>query len=128
MSKLRLAKITMFLAVASATVQAQTYTVLYNFGSKSGDPTDPRFSGIIAQSRSGSLFSTADDHWTDGLGTAFKITPRGTLTVLHHFNGADGQASVGASLWAVTEIITAPRNPGATLGTEPFSRYQRRGT
>jgi uncharacterized repeat protein (TIGR03803 family) len=102
MSKLRLAKIALVLAVATAPVLAQTYKVLYNFGSKSGDPTDPRFSGVIAQSHGGSLLSTADDLWTDGLGTAFRITPGGTLTVLHHFNGNDGQAPVG----------------GLTLGTD----------
>ena len=95
MNKFRLAKIALVLALASAPVHAQIYKVLYNFGSNSGDPTDPRYSGTIAQSRGGFLFSTADDRWTDGLGTAFKITPRGTLTVLHHFNGADGQAPVG---------------------------------
>lgn len=81
---------------------AQTYTVLYNFGSKSGDPTGPQYSGIIAQGRDGNLYSSADDHWTDGLGTAFKITPKGSLTVLHHFSGPDGQGPVG----------------GLTLGTD----------
>ena len=102
MSKLRLAKIALVLAIASGPALAQTYNVLYNFGSNSGDPTNPRYSGIIAQSRRGYLLSTADDRWTDRLGTAFRITPGGELTVLHHFNGTDGQAPVG----------------GLTLGTD----------
>ena len=102
MSRLRLAKIALVLALATAPLNAQTYKVLYNFGSNSGDPTDPRYSGTIAQSRGGSLLSTANDAWTDGLGTAFRITPRGTLTVLHYFNGTDGQAPQG----------------GLTLGTD----------
>ena len=95
MSRLRLAKIALVLALATAPVHAQIYKVLYNFGSNSGDPTDPRYSGAIAQSRGGSLLTTANDAWTDGLGTAFRITPRGTLTVLHYFNGTDGQAPQG---------------------------------
>ena len=102
MSRLRLANIALVLALATAPVHAQIYKVLYNFGSNSGDPTDPRYSGAIAQSRGGSLLTTANDAWTDGLGTAFRITPRGTLTVLHYFNGTDGQAPQG----------------GLTLGTD----------
>jgi uncharacterized repeat protein (TIGR03803 family) len=92
MSKLRLVTIAMVLTAITASVHAQTYSVLYNFGSKSGDPTDPRFSGAITQSRDGNLLSTANDAWTDGIGSVFGITPGGTLTVLHRFNGADGQA------------------------------------
>jgi len=87
---------------ANTPAQAQTYTVLHDFGSKSGDPTGPQYSGIIAQGRDGNLYSSADDHWTDGLGTAFKITPGGALTVLHRFSGADGQGPVA----------------GLTLGTD----------
>src|SRR6266536_205941 len=92
----------LILAAANTLANAQTYTVLYNFGSNSGDPTGPQYSGIIAQGRNGNMYSTADDHWTDGLGTAFKITPAGTLTVLHHFSGPDGQGPVA----------------GLTLGTD----------
>ncbi len=102
MKKLRLAKIALLLAAGIAPAHAQTYTVLYNFGSNSGDPTGPQYSGIIAQGRDGKLYSSADDHWSDGLGTAFRITTAGTMTVLHHFSGPDGQGPVG----------------GLTLGTD----------
>jgi uncharacterized repeat protein (TIGR03803 family) len=101
MSKRRLVTIALVLTAVTASVHAQTYNVLYNFGSTSGDPTDPRFSGAIAQSRDGNLLSTANDAWTDGIGTVFEITPGGTLTVLHHFNGADGQAPQGGLTLAV---------------------------
>jgi uncharacterized repeat protein (TIGR03803 family) len=86
------AALAVVLAAAIANAHAQTYRVLYNFGSKAGDPTGPHGWGVIAQGRDGNLYSTADDHWTDGLGTAFRITPAGTLTVLYHFSGPDGQA------------------------------------
>ena len=52
------------LLAASTHISAQTYTVLHNFGIKAGDPTGPRFPGVILQSRGGNLFSSADDHWT----------------------------------------------------------------
>ena len=116
MSKLRLAKIAMGLALASAPALAQTYSVLYNFGSASGDPTNPRFSGLIAQSRRGYLFSTADDRWTDGLGTAFRITPGGSLTVLHHFNGTDGQAPVGGLSLGTNGIYYGTTESGGESG------------
>jgi uncharacterized repeat protein (TIGR03803 family) len=78
------------LVLAASFAQAQTYTVLYNFGNTGRGPNDPHYSGIIAQSRGGNFYSTAPDTWTNGQGTAFKMTPAGALTVLHSFNGADG--------------------------------------
>jgi uncharacterized repeat protein (TIGR03803 family) len=73
------------LLTASISVSAQTYTVLHNFGSKAGDPTGPRYSGVISQSRGGNMFSSADDHWTDQRGAAFSVTPSGAVTVVHRF-------------------------------------------
>ena len=42
---------------ASAPLQAQTYSVLYNFspGTKSGDPSNPQKTGQITQGRDGNL-------------------------------------------------------------------------
>ncbi len=120
MSKHRLvtvASLVLILFAAIVNAHAQTYTVLYNFGSIGGDPTGPRYAGIIAQGADGNLYSTADDHWTDGLGTAFKITPGGTLAVLHHFSGPDGQApSSGLTLG------TAGRYYGTTVAGGLYSR------
>src|SRR5690348_16375918 len=64
---------------------AQTYTVLYNFGSKSGDPLFPD-SGIIAQGRDGNLYSTTPYGGAGGgfgNGTVFRITPAATLSVIN---------------------------------------------
>jgi uncharacterized repeat protein (TIGR03803 family) len=63
---------------------SQTYSVLYNFGSKAGDPLGPYYSGIIAQGRDGNLYSTTQYGGSgSGHGAVFKITPAGTLTVLY---------------------------------------------
>jgi uncharacterized repeat protein (TIGR03803 family) len=83
----------LFIAVALlpvATAHAQALSVLYNFGTKSGDPLQPSFSGIVAQGRDGNLYSTSPSGGT-GNGSVFKITPGGVLTVLYNFTGvADG--------------------------------------
>jgi len=91
----------LFLTAATG-VAAQTYTVLHNFGSQAGDPRGPRYSGIVAQSRGGTFYSSADDHWTDNNGTAFRLTPGGKLTVVHRFGPGGGIRPVG----------------GLTLGTD----------
>ena len=66
--------------VVFATVSyAQTYKVLYTFGTKAGDPSTPSYPGTIAQSRGGAMMSTA------GNGAAFRITTGGSLNVLHRF-------------------------------------------
>jgi uncharacterized repeat protein (TIGR03803 family) len=85
---------------------AQTYSALYEFGGKTGDPRNPQYSGIIAQGRDGELYTTTPDGGslcTGGCGTVFKIAPSGTLTVVYNFNfGASGVAPFG----------------GVTLGTD----------
>jgi uncharacterized repeat protein (TIGR03803 family) len=90
-----LAVVMLVLAVATATPShAQTYSALYEFGGKTGDPANPQYSGIIAQGRDGNLYSTAPATPVGGLcsfcGAAFKITPSGTLTVVHYFNDTAG--------------------------------------
>ena len=83
---------------------AQTYTSLYEFGGKTGDPTRPQYSGVIAQGRDGKLYSTTPDGGSFCCGTVFKITPSGTLSVVYNFNDTAGS------------IYTA--DSGLTLGTD----------
>jgi len=83
---------------------AQTYTVLYNFGTVSCDPLTPENTGIIAQGHDGNLYSTAPNGGCDLGGAAFKITPKGKLTVLHSFGSQTGDGDFPFS--------------GLTLGTD----------
>src|SRR5579864_865699 len=78
--------VTLVLAIAAGVVQAQTFSVLYNFGSNSGDPYKPAYSGIIAQGRDGNLYSTAPGGGTC-CGALFQITPAGKLKNIHNFTG-----------------------------------------
>src|SRR5277367_189361 len=77
------------LAVAA---HAQTYTDLYNFGSASGDPLSPQYSGIVAQGVDGNLYSTTPAGGSGGLGAVFKITAQGAISVLYSFDGTHGKA------------------------------------
>ncbi len=88
---------------------SQSYALLHSFGTNRQGPNDPRFSGIIAQSRGGNMFSTAPDTWTRGDGTVFKITRSAAVTTLHSFSGTDGAESVsgltlatGGHYWGTT--------------------------
>jgi uncharacterized repeat protein (TIGR03803 family) len=75
----------MAMVAISALAHAQTFSVLYNFGTKSNDPTNPQYSGIVAQGRDGNLYSAAPGG-TDGAGAMLKITPAGALTVPYTFD------------------------------------------
>jgi uncharacterized repeat protein (TIGR03803 family) len=83
---------TLVLSLVAATARAQTYTDLYDFGKASGDPLNPQYSGIVAQGRDGNLYSTTPVGGSGGLGTVFKITPQGVLSVLYNFDGTHGKA------------------------------------
>jgi uncharacterized repeat protein (TIGR03803 family) len=104
--------------VVSVPVHAQTYSVLYNFGINSGDPT--MFEGIIAQGRDGNLYTTATHGGANGDGAVFKITPAGKLTVLYSFcsqaSCADGDTPVsGLTLGREGDFYGATAL-GGTLG------------
>lgn len=90
--RLRVRCFIVLFAALSSLAQAQTFSVLYNFGASPNDPTQPFYSGIIAQGRDGDLYSSAFgfNTLTGTEGVAFKITPTGILTSLASFGGPDG--------------------------------------
>ena len=112
---LTLATFMLVVVAATTAATAQTYTVLYNFGSKNGDPNGP-YQNVIAQGRDGSMYSTTADQWTGGAGEVFKITPEGILTVLHKFNGADGQSPHGGLTLAVDGNFYGTTASGGSSG------------
>jgi uncharacterized repeat protein (TIGR03803 family) len=92
-----LTALTLSIAAALTPAHAQTFSVLYNFGTQSSDPCKPYNSGIVAQGRDGNLYSTATSCGANDAGAAFKITPAGTFTVLYDF-GSDGTPFSGLTL------------------------------
>jgi uncharacterized repeat protein (TIGR03803 family) len=83
---------------------AQTFSVLYNFGTNNGDPTDPA-NGTVTQGQDGNLYGAS---WNGGInicgdagvtcGSVFRITPDGALSVIYNFSGADGEKPIGLTL------------------------------
>ncbi|MGO8795696.1 MAG: choice-of-anchor tandem repeat GloVer-containing protein [Candidatus Sulfotelmatobacter sp.] len=77
---------------AAMAARAQTLTTLHSFDATDG--SEPQAS--LVQGTDGNLYGTtfnggASAACTGGCGTIFKITPSGTLTTLHSFDGTDGK-------------------------------------
>lgn len=105
--------------VATTTVaSAQTFSVLYNFGTNSGDPSNPQPSGIVAQGRDGNLYSTTPSGGNLGYGAMFKITPSGTLTVPYSFDSTDPSPISRLTLGTDGNFYGATQHGGASnVGT-----------
>jgi uncharacterized repeat protein (TIGR03803 family) len=102
MTKLPTAKMAgivfVFCVAAAIAAPAQTFTSLVSFDGTNG--ANPLW-GALIQGRDGNLYGNAGGAYSGG--SVFKITPGGTLTVLHNFTGGtDG---------------TGPM-PGLTLATD----------
>ena len=91
MTKLRSSALAVFLLwiATSITAPAQTFSLLYDFGNKSGDPLNPTYEGIIAQGRDANLYSTTPNVESSANGTMFEITPTGTLSVPYSFTNGN---------------------------------------
>lgn len=63
---------------------AQTYTVLYNFGSFPGDGIGP--SGTLALDSTGNFYGATQSGGTQGVGVIFKLDPSNTESILYNFN------------------------------------------
>src|ERR1700688_17015 len=89
------------ISMASAPLQAQTYTDLHDFNC-SVEACNPDYPETLAQGRDGNLYGTISEGGPSGYGSVVKVTPSGVVTTLHNFTGPDG------------------RNPwgGLTLGTD----------
>jgi uncharacterized repeat protein (TIGR03803 family) len=89
--------VSLLYASASITSPAQTFTTLQSFDGTDGqgpfallEGTDGNFYGITSAGGANTPCPTGNP---SGCGTIFEITPAGTLTTLHSFNGTDGIGS-----------------------------------
>jgi uncharacterized repeat protein (TIGR03803 family) len=121
-------RLAVILLICSSTLPAQTYFVLYSFGSHTGDASDPRYSGVISQGRNGYLYTWTDDLWSDGIGSAFNLwTPGGKLTLLHSFNITDGKAPVGGLTLGADGYYYGTAMSGGTAGFGTIFRMRADG-
>jgi len=76
---------------------AGALTTLHNFNTTDGSLPE----GVaLVQGTDGNFYGTTARGGANGEGTVFKITPSGTLTTLHSFNGADGEGPIGGVVLA----------------------------
>lgn len=73
-----------------------TETILYNFGGTSTDGILPR-AGVIMDAK-GNLYGTTNQGGAYGLGTVFRVTPKGAEAILHSFGGTG--STDGAYPWS----------------------------
>jgi uncharacterized repeat protein (TIGR03803 family) len=67
-----------------------TLTTIYSFCAQSGCPDGELPSAALVQYTDGSFYGTTYLGGTNNEGTIFRITPSGSLTTLHSFDGTDG--------------------------------------
>jgi uncharacterized repeat protein (TIGR03803 family) len=67
-----------------------TLTTLYSFCSQTGCTDGAYPQAGLVQGIDGKFYGTTEEGGANSNGTVFKITPSGTLTTLHSFDGTDG--------------------------------------
>jgi uncharacterized repeat protein (TIGR03803 family) len=99
-------------AHADACHPKSSFKAIYDFGDHTGDPLNPQAVGVIAQGRDGNLWSTTLFGGKNNMGTAFKLTPGGKLTVIYNFTSTTGQPSSGLTLGTNGNFYGATFNGG----------------
>ena len=125
---LTIAVVMLSAVIASVSLQAQTYTVLYNFspGTISGDPSNP--TGQIAQGRDGNLWSTTFTGGSFSDGTAFDVTPAGTMSKIFNFNAPGGVAPYSGLTLGTDGKFYGTTDAGGTIGQGTLFNLTSTGT
>jgi uncharacterized repeat protein (TIGR03803 family) len=92
-------------------------SVVHTFAGGAADGANP--SAAVVQANDGNFYGTTLFGGASDKGTAFKMTPDGTVTLLHSFSGgADGEAPYGALMQAADgNLYGTTRVGGASYGT-----------
>jgi uncharacterized repeat protein (TIGR03803 family) len=116
MEKLELSRMTFVVSmfcIAVAIAPAQTFTTLANFDLTNGFGPN---AGLV-QGTDGNFYGTTGNGGSNcppfGCGTVFKLTPLGTLTTLHSFDGTDGSYATGLVQSADRNFFGTTANGGA---------------
>jgi uncharacterized repeat protein (TIGR03803 family) len=112
--------------VFSVTPQG-TLTTLYNFSDALGniDGISP-YGGVILGT-DGNFYGTTTAG-NENEGTVFKITPEGSLTVLHSFYGTDGKDAAAALVQAAGGIFYGTTLEGGAYGSGTIFKITPEGT
>lgn len=109
------------LLIAAIPAIAQTYSVVYNFGTNTGDPLAPIYESMVSQGRDGNLYGTTRSGGANAYGAAFKITPAGALTVEYNFKSQPDPA-----VWPVGGLVLG--TDGNLYGTASYGGLNGAGT
>ena len=99
-----------------------TLTTIYSFCAQIActDGSTPR--GSLARGSDGNFYGTTFFGGTANEGTVFKITPSGTLTTLHSFQGGDGRYPIGGLSQASNGAFYGTTTAGGSGGSGTIFR------
>ncbi|HZT43586.1 MAG TPA: choice-of-anchor tandem repeat GloVer-containing protein [Chthonomonadaceae bacterium] len=96
---------------------AGAVTVLHSFAGAPSDASGPE--NALIEGSDGNFYDTSVSGGVNNKGTVFKITPGGTVTILHAFNGTDGY-------WPNSSLVQA--TDGNFYGTVEYGGTSGNGT
>ena len=91
-----------------------TLTTIYNFAN-TPDGANP-YTGLVLGS-DGKFYGTTAEGGANGLGTVFKVTAAGALTILYNFSGMDGELPYGALVEGVDGSYYGTTQFGGDIGS-----------
>jgi uncharacterized repeat protein (TIGR03803 family) len=108
----------LLVAMIPAMATAQTFKVLYNFGTVTSEPFYPYFPTNIALGRDGNFYSTMGAGGSANQGGVIRITSAGAVTVGHSFDSLEGQPLSGLILGSDGNFYGTTQTGGTSgLGT-----------
>ncbi len=116
-----------FCAVMTIASAAQTFTNLHSFSGSDG--MNP-YREWLVQGADGNFYGTAENGGTDNYGLVFKMTPDGTLTLIHEFVGTDGEypssglvQDAAGNLYGTTRTGGPGPDPGVVYKITPQGTF-----
>jgi uncharacterized repeat protein (TIGR03803 family) len=106
----------------AASVHGQTFTTLVSFTATNGRTPSPV---PLTLGTDGNLYGTTSDGGANGVGTFYKITPAGALTVLYSFANSDGIIIEGSLIQTTdgnfygTNTLDGANNEGTVFKITP---------
>jgi len=102
-----------------------TYTLLHTFAGGTTDGEDP--SANVTLDAEGNIYGNTGFGGAHGDGTIFKLTPGGSLTLLHSFSGSDGQDPDGGLLLTPTGKMYGTTSGGGSGSNGVLFRLSAKG-
>ncbi|HXO35526.1 MAG TPA: choice-of-anchor tandem repeat GloVer-containing protein [Candidatus Acidoferrales bacterium] len=101
--------------LCAGTLSAQTYADLYDFPGKPGGCC-PQHPSVMAQGRDGDLYGITTTGGVNNVGTIFKISPTGGLTLLFSFDTTHGSTPIGGLVLGLDGNLYGTAELGGTHG------------